>query len=305
MGLLYTLYLTRVATNAATEQARIAKQHLALSERPWVSIEPQVAQPLVFLGDRDPSTTMPTRIIATMHLRLIMKNVGNSVALDASPWVALVYLRKDEDNAAFALLKEQWFLTNNVPLGKKRKEKLSPINVDPTGLFRRFAQISLREVWTVTEKRLLVPATQNNPIVTFAEKYGLLTDGVTVQITQDGQRDADNLVIGEPLSLWETEIELMRRALHVVDKLRVTSDGKPDLEELGKVIVWNEGDAVAYEPQGRWDGLREIILHKHLKHMTLKRGTWTERRGCTCAKQLTGTSHSTSSPISPSKNGLP
>ena len=119
--------------------------------------------------------------------------------------------------------KEQWFLTDNVPLGKKRKEKLSPIDVDPTGLFRRFAQISLREGWTFTEKNILVPATQNNPIVTFAEKYGPLTAGVPVQVTQGGQRDADNLVIGEPLSLWETEIELMRRALDVVDKLRATS----------------------------------------------------------------------------------
>ena len=39
------------------------------------------------------------------------------------------------------------------------------------------------------------------------------------------------------------------------------------------MIVWNEngGDAVAYEPQGRWYGLREIIRYQRIKDITLER----------------------------------
>lgn len=83
-GLLYTLYLTRVATNVATEAANAAKQQVIVmqqqvvaAERPWISADVGLIEPLRTRG-------------GVVEVRVFLKNVGRSVATEVRVKVKIV-----------------------------------------------------------------------------------------------------------------------------------------------------------------------------------------------------------------------
>jgi hypothetical protein len=120
-----------------------------------------------------------------------------------------------------------------VPSAKVRCKRYKPL-LEPS-LFRRFAALDGSE----------------NSILGFANKYGLLFEGIPVQIpnsttelAQDenqviflvpaDEHDRYNLVYGERISAWREEIDRMRRAVELWELIR-----HKDTTALREQIKWN------------------------------------------------------------------
>jgi hypothetical protein len=128
------------------------------------------------------------------------------------------------------------FLTATLPMADKEFQ-YTPLNdvfqnrglgtgrfkasYDNSALFREFAQ---------------VPRTEAG-ILTFANRYGLLSKGIPIHVPEDPQHGGLGRFVGEHLRFWKNHIHRMQMALDVWDMLQDNNQ-----KGLAKVIQWREWD---------------------------------------------------------------
>jgi hypothetical protein len=123
----------------------------------------------------------------------------------------------------------------NIPEGSKRYQ---PLRLYPA-LFRSFADI------TPTEEGIL----------SFANEYGRLDTGKLLKVPSKKDPREGTLYVGEPLSLWVSEIAAMNQALTLWDMAQ-----NRDMTGLSGFIHWS-GDSVHYDSGPGLERTTRTIAH--------------------------------------------
>jgi hypothetical protein len=165
-------------------------------------------------------------------------DIGWSVSTAGYKWVKGKTTKGSMLRGALVPPVEDWMLIEVKPQSERfRYPPLGDADVlglRPAPTNRAF---KLYEVFANTKE------TQND-ILTFADQYGLL--GEDVLMSGSGES-----VVGEPLWLWMSEIQAMKRAIELWDTYRRTQDTREELQtlvnkrltnRLSPKLLWNESD---------------------------------------------------------------